>query len=126
MTELTTEYLTEIITAMVDGKSLKDVCVEQGQSYRAVWRSIHAFEDLTTLYLRAREDYAHARVASMDIIVNTEKDVQRAKLKCDNIKWESARVLPKQYGDRVLHADADGGKDGLTVVLTNYSGVEGK
>jgi hypothetical protein len=39
----------------------------------------------------------------MQNIAETVEDVSRAKLLCDNIKWEAARVSPKKYGDRITH-----------------------
>ena len=47
-------------------------------------------------HARARQrEYAEARVAEMQNIAETVEDVARAKLMCDNIKWETARVAPK-------------------------------
>jgi len=95
------ELLKELIAQMVDGQSLKQICDAAGLVYRVIWGRIQADEGLSLLYARARQDYIHARVASMDTIAMTEPDVQRARLRCDNIKWEAARVLPKDYSDKL-------------------------
>lgn len=58
-------------------------------------------EGLADMLARAREEYAEARVTEMQDIAETVEDVARAKLMCDNIKWETARVAPKKYGDKV-------------------------
>ena len=34
-------------------------------------------------------------------IVDAEVDVQRARLKCDNLKWAAARIDPDKWGDRL-------------------------
>lgn len=62
------------------------------------------------MYARAKDSYAHARVAQLHRIARDEPDVARARLMCDNIKWESAKVLPKVYGDSTLlkHTDSSG------------------
>ena len=52
-------------------------------------------EGLGDMHARAREEYAEARVAEMQNIAETVEDVARAKLLCDNIKWETARVVRK-------------------------------
>ncbi|MDN5871676.1 MAG: hypothetical protein L0H73_13265 [Nitrococcus sp.] len=93
-----------LLARMVEGNSLLDVCRERAISYGSVWQAIHADDEMAEMYARTKNDYVHARVAEMDEIARTEPDVQRARLRCDNIKWESARVAPKAYGDRTMVA----------------------
>ena len=75
-------------------------------------------EGLGDMHARAREEYAEARVAEMQNIAETVEDVARAKLLCDNIKWETARVAPKRYGDKIQneHTGAGGGPLVIEVV----------
>lgn len=106
----TTAALTKLLAVMGDGKSLKKVCEEAQLSYRNVWNRVHEDDALIPLYARARENYAHAKVDEMHEITETEPDVQRARLKCDIIKWEVSKVLPKLYGDslNLKHSTPDG------------------
>lgn len=72
------------------------------------------------MHARAREEYAEARVAEMQRIAETVEDVSRAKLLCDNIKWEAARVSPKKYGDRIENRIADADGNALTVQVIRF------
>lgn len=77
-------------------KSCRDLGICRSEWYLAIDR-----EGLADMLARAREEYAESRVTEMQDIAETVEDVARAKLMCDNIKWETARVAPKKYGDKV-------------------------
>jgi hypothetical protein len=49
-------------------------------------------------------DYLRFKVEDMERIATTEPDVQRARLLCDNIKWEAQRVARHIYGDHIVVA----------------------
>ena len=70
-----------------------------------------ATDHLRAAEARARPEYLVHKVAEMNDIVRKERDPARARLLCDNIKWEAARVCRKLYGDqqRVEHTGEDGG-----------------
>lgn len=89
-----------ILGMLADGipivRSCRDLGVNRSELYIAMDR-----EQLADMHARAREEYAEARVEEMQNIAETIEDVGRAKLLCDNIKWESARVAPKKYGEKV-------------------------
>lgn len=89
------------LAEMGEGKTLKECVAKQQLAYMVAWHSIHGDDDLSELYARARESYAHAKVQQIHEVAETEPDVQRARLKCDNIKWEAAKVLPKVFGDKL-------------------------
>jgi len=72
------------------------------------------------MHARAREEYAEARVAEMQRIAETVEDVGRAKLLCDNIKWEACRIAPKKYGDRIENRLADADGNALTVQVIRF------
>ena len=91
-----------IFAAMADsGVSLKTACEKAELAYSAVRKRIKDSEEITSIYAWAREDYAEYKVGSMNDIARSEADVARARLLCDNIKWEVAKVLPKVYGDKI-------------------------
>jgi hypothetical protein len=83
------------------GMSLKASCAISGFQYTNVIRRIRNNEMLRELHAQAREDRATALVSEMHEIARTEPDVQRARLMCENLRWEAARVAPKIYGDRI-------------------------
>ena len=99
---VTDEQIIEAIEELGEtGQSLKSVCDKHGMVYRTVMNRIRTNDELMALDTRARQDYARNRVRALNEIAANEPDVHRARLMCDNIKWEAARVLPKEFGDRI-------------------------
>ena len=94
------------------GMSLFAACKAAGISYGAVLYHIAHDERLTELDARARLSYAQAKVALMAEVARDEPDVQRARLICDNTKWEVSRICRKLYGDReeTVQPGAQGGR----------------
>src|ERR1700761_9568208 len=92
---ITDEQIAEVIERVADGLSLKEACSEAGFNYQNVLRRIRNSDDLSALDTRARIDFSRVQVESLNEIVRNEPDVQRARLLCDNIKWEAARVARK-------------------------------
>lgn len=94
-------------TAML-GKSLKETCRKVGINYARAYILINANPELVKRWNQARVDYLRFKVEDMERIARTEPDVQRARLLCDNIKWEAQRVARHIYGDHIIVAgDAD-------------------
>jgi len=91
-----------VLSLLSDGipivQSCRDLGITRSKLYTAIDR-----EGLGDMHARAREEYAEAKVEEMQNIAETVEDVSRARLLCDNIKWEAARVSPKKYGDRITH-----------------------
>lgn len=100
-TVLTDEVIAGFFKEMTAGLTLKQVVEKHNFDYAHVSLKISKSEDLTRLHARAREEFAHVCVEKMFQIADDEPDVQRARLKCDNVKWYAARVLPKNYGDKM-------------------------
>lgn len=96
-----TKEIENALEMMSEGKTLKECCAAHGLKYLVTWKKIHADDALLELYARAREAYAHAIVQKIHEVAVNEPDVQRARLQCDNIKWESSKVLPKVFGDKL-------------------------
>ena len=96
------ETAIEILGMLSEGTPIIDACRLMGVTRSKLYVALDA-EGLGDMHARAREEYAEARVAEMQNIAETVEDVSRAKLLCDNIKWEAARVSPKKYGDRITH-----------------------
>lgn len=99
---VTREAAINILALLSAGQPVVQSCRELGIN-RSEWYLAIDREGLTDMHARAREEYAEAKVEEMQNIAETVEDVSRAKLLCDNIKWEAARVSPKKYGDRITH-----------------------
>ncbi len=96
------EAAINILALLSAGQPVVQSCRELGIN-RSEWYLAIDREGLADMHARAREEYAEAKVEEMQNIAETVEDVSRAKLLCDNIKWEAARVSPKKYGDRITH-----------------------
>lgn len=117
---ITDEQIIEAINEMGEtGISLKAACESRGFVYRTVMNRIRSTEELAALDARSRADYVRVRARDLNEIALNEPDVARARLMCDNIKWEAARVLPKEYGDRMLNTHEGGDPD--KPILQNIS-----
>lgn len=102
------EQIEEAIEQVSTGSTLKAACLELGIGEHAARKRIIRDERLGQLYARARESYADVMAEKLNDIADEETDQQRARLKCDNVKWYAARVLPKKYGDRkIIAGDED-------------------
>jgi predicted transcriptional regulator len=101
------EQVIEAIQRLANGTPLVNVCRDMGIPRSTLYYVINNDSDLLDMLARAREEYAEARVCEMQEIAETVEDVGRARLMCDNIKWEAARMAPKKYGDRTA-IDVDG------------------
>lgn len=96
------EQIEVVIARIGEGLTLKQSCKASKFDYVNIVKRIGASSELKQLHARAREEYIRTRVQDMhDIAKNPRIDPQRARIMIDVIKWESARVLPKEFGDRV-------------------------
>lgn len=90
------------------GKSLHECCKKLKFSYPRAYVLINHYPELVKRWNNARAFYIQSKVEAMDRIARTVPDVQRARLMCDNIKWEAQRVARHIYGDEVtLKGDPD-------------------
>lgn len=97
---LTDAEIVEILERMPEGFTLKASCEKSKRGYANVVRRISESPELKKLHAQVREEYIRNRVQEMHYIARTY-DPARARVMIDVIKWESARVLPKEFGDRV-------------------------
>lgn len=91
-----------ICERIATGKSLKDICAEEGMPTRETiyaWlREDSAFSDM---YARAREDQADYLADEIVDIADTETDSAKARNRIDARKWKAAKLQPKRYGDKL-------------------------
>ena len=86
------------------GISLKSACKQKMFNYNSVVERITASPALRALDSEVRCQYVREKVREMNMIATLEEDPQRARLKCDNIKWEAARIMRSEFGDHVTVA----------------------
>lgn len=95
------EEIEGAILMVAGGLTLLQACKKIKRDYVNIVKRIGANPELKQLYAHAREEYQRLRVQQMHDIAKNTKDTARARLMIDAIKWEAARVLPKEFGDRV-------------------------
>lgn len=99
---ITDEEIEVIIERVAGGITLLQSCKKARVDYTNINKRINASQELKRLYAHAREEHGRFRVQmAHDIAKNPKIDPARARIMIDLIKWEVARVLPKEYGDRV-------------------------
>ena len=113
-TKISDSQILEVIRYMgEEGVPLRPACAAFGLAYHTVYARIYSTPYLKDLDHLAREQYLRHQVRRMNDIVDQEEDYQRARLKCENIKWEAQRVARFEYGDNVV---ISGDKDQPLVV----------
>lgn len=136
-TDFTAEVAATICAELAKGRSLRDVCSDEGMPHESTVRAwaLEDREGFSTQYARAREIGYHAMAdelmeiaddAHNDWMVRRGEDdagwqangehIQRSRLRVDTRKWMLSKVLPKLYGDKVALTDADGGPLTINVV----------
>lgn len=110
-TDYTPEQSESICEWIAEGKSLLSWTRENQVGLSTVYQWLRKQSEFAENYARAREDAADTLVDRLSDIADSEEDIQRAKLKCDNIKWVAARMKPKNYSERhnVEHSGPGGG-----------------
>lgn len=122
------EIATAICEKLAEGKSLRSICEgEDFPSKTTVLRWLEAHEPFRAQYARAREAQADTLFDEcIDIADDGHNDfmlrkhgeteswaengeaIQRSKLRIDARKWMAGKLQPKKYGEKVMHAGADG------------------
>lgn len=121
----TPELAERICEMMAAGKSLPDICENDGMPHPAsIYRWLRSEPEFCELYAQARERQADKyfdEITSIaddsrndtqvdedgNIIVNHDY-INRARLRVDARKWVAARLAPKKYGDRQEVVGANG------------------
>lgn len=136
-TEYTPEIAAAICARLAEGRSLRDVCSDDGMPSESTVR-LWAIEDrggFSAHYTKAREIGYHAMADElMDIAddgrndwmerrgsedmgwVSNGEHIQRSRLRVDTRKWMLSKMLPKLYGDKIEVSGKDGGPVQVAVV----------
>jgi len=121
--EYTAETADYICEQLAEGKSLRQICAEDGMPAVGtvfVWlKKYMAFQEQ---YTRAREVQGH--VAAEDAVDGalTAYDPQLGRLRYDALKWRASKLVPKVYGDKIQaeHSGPNGGPiASLTITATD-------
>jgi hypothetical protein len=111
------------IAAGGDRSSLRVICATPGMPCRETfndWRK--RTPELQAQYDKAREDQKDTFFEELVEIADTEPDPQKARNRMDARKWVWARMDPKRFGDRTIHA---GDADAPISLILNGSDVHG-
>lgn len=104
-TKKTPQMLNKICEQIALGKSLRSICKDKEMpSLKSVIKWLNEDKDFQDKYSVAREnrgDLYGEMINDIALEVLTGKiDWQRARVTIDALKWTSARMSPKKYGDR--------------------------
>lgn len=121
------EVVDELVSRMAEGQSLRSICLEDGMPrISAVVRWLTENADFKSRYENAKEIRAEQFAESLIELADTLPErtatgaidggsVQHLRLRLDARKWIIAKVLPKQYGDKVTTEVV--GKDGESIKI---------
>lgn len=93
-----------ILDGILKDKSAKDLCKELGISSKSLYDQIIIDPFFAKQYKQIREIWMHDQVEGLIKIADdcvTMAEVQRAKVKSDNIKWSASKAIPETYGDNL-------------------------
>lgn len=109
--EYTEEIANKICERMAEGNSLLTICSSDDMPCMStVFKWLTENKDFSDNYTRAWHARADAKFEELDEVseqaVNAESAVTVAglRLKADNIKWQTARMNARKYGDKVTLA----------------------
>jgi transposase-like protein len=105
-TRYTPEFAEEVCQRMAEGASLREVCRENGVPESSVRQWVRDDRDgFAARYQAARTLQVESWSDQIIEIGNREDlDPQDKRVRCDNLKWLTSKLLPKRYGDRLLVA----------------------
>lgn len=97
-----------ILERIASGESLRSVCKDSDMpGWRTVLGWVSSDKDFEQQYARAMQMRADAKFEELDEVAEEAASaesavtVQGLRLKADIIKWQTAKMAPKKYGDRV-------------------------
>ena len=117
-TEYTPEVANMICDNLINGYSLRQICLEYEQlrpSTVCLW--LVDYPKFAEQYARAREEQSETLVDQILYIADTCEDPRIAAVRIDARKWIASKLKPKKYGD-IRQLDVSGGID-LNVAALN-------
>lgn len=99
------EVMSTICGCIAQGLPLVKILTLDGMpSYATVMRWLSEDSSIQDNYTRAREASADYLADEIVYIADNELDPQVARVRIDARKWVAAKMKPKKYGDKVIHA----------------------
>lgn len=120
--EFNEQAATEICNRLARGESLRSICGPERDDFipgqTTVFRWLEENEAFAKQYARAREAQADGKFEeAWEIADNaTVENVQVARLKIDTIKWQTSKLAPKKYGDK-LTLGGEGEVGAINVII---------
>ncbi len=108
--EYTDEIAAIICEGLAGGASLLAICdTPDMPGLTTVYRWLEEREKFRDMYSRARRLQADSKFDEADEIAKnaTAENVHVARLQIDTIKWQTARLAPRKYGDKVALVGGD-------------------
>jgi hypothetical protein len=134
VTEFSQEVWDTLLTRIISGESLREICRDPemparesvrkwllkddalaGQYARACeLRSDELFDEIEEIAHDGRNDWMERakKDGSVEVVPNHE-NVNRSRLRVDMLKWKLSKMVPKKYGDKVEHDH--GGEVGVKI-----------
>ncbi len=92
----------EILLRYSNGESLTKICKDKHMPKRnTIYRWRLHYPEFGDAYLLAQEQHVDAVIDEAGIIVDSEPDPQRARVRVDYRKWLASRLNRDKYGDRL-------------------------
>ena len=101
---MTDAQILEVIELQAQGHTIVTACEQLKLPYAGVVARLLRNPEFAHKTREAHEKYLQLKIYALNDIAAVYPDVNRARLMCDNIKWEASRVLRKTYGDHVTVA----------------------
>ncbi len=83
------------------GRTMRQIAGELRCHVRDIYQQLAKNAAFERRFARARKEGLELLADDLITISDEQPDVNRAKLKSDNVRWLLARRLPGQYGDRL-------------------------
>lgn len=108
------ERVTQVqeVIALIEGGMSENSACEQVGINRATFRAAALRAGAGDSYTRALESLAQDQVEKLEVTIQEMRDKtitpEMARIEIEARKWFASKFLPKRYGDKIQHADADG------------------
>ena len=101
------ELAAEICRRVSNGETLRDVCRTPGMPPESTvrWWFSHDLEGFAALYAQARKSQVEAWADDL-VAISEERDTEPndRRVRIDTKRWLMSKLVPKKYGDRIVHA----------------------
>lgn len=127
-TRYTKELSEQIISELLEGKSLRRIAKELGVMANTVLEWVHKHEDFKERYLLARLMYAEFVFDEIleiaDSPANDYSEVKKQQLQIDSRKWVLGKMNPKRYGKQLTIDDISASRPKQLVIVTTDKDIE--